>query len=745
MNLAGDQIKDTYGALLNIGASGALSTLQPVTDGFGNVLPFELSTTTFNFTGNVTGGPIGPTGAAGSSGTSGTSGVSGTSGTSGTSGVSGSSGTSGTSGTDGTSGTSGINGATGPVGPTGAAAPGGGSPITIEQTNSLVSTGVGATASVPDAIVIGATASATTNSIVIGRCASASQGSNTSQLGGIVIGNGACLFGAGTDQSIAIGQNACANGNDSGVGRVGLAIGLNAKVDSGLGGVAIGTGTCVTNTAVAIGWVACAEAENSSAFGLASRIQSGADFSLAAAGYLNCITTNSKCSNAIGSFITISSCIANGIGWGSTVCSGSNLSTVIGNVSTIFPGATGTIVLGNSSVGGTGASDSVVIGNSVSTQTPRSIMIGGINNAITGGLENTILGGCSNTINGGCDSFIKGSGNTSGCVQNIIIGRGNNIQGGINREGGCLGNYVFGINNTISDSYTAGAMVIGQENTNGGYNSLTIGRGNNVGFSVYGITVGQNHSISSEYSMAFGVSHCVTAQGSFTVGKNNSSCGYAIYNGNQFIHGANSYTMMACNTAILGGCCNQIVGIFNDLPAVPTNDVIIGGNFNCIGTYALNSVIIGGTGNIIPAATGPAGAYKNVVILGGTSITANANDTVYTPNLRVTGQAASLTNAIGSTGGSVTLNWDNSNIQTLTLTDNITTLTKSNPIDGAVYTLFLTQGGTGGKTVSWGTDVEWPGGTPPTLSTAAGSVDAVSLVYIAGITGYYGNSNLNFS
>jgi bleomycin hydrolase len=50
-----------------------------------------------------------------------------------------------------------------------------------------------------------------------------------------------------------------------------------------------------------------------------------------------------------------------------------------------------------------------------------------------------------------------------------------------------------------------------------------------------------------------------------------------------------------------------------------------------------------------------------------------------------------------------------------------------------------------GYTVAWGADVEWPGGTPPTLSPTAGAVDAVSLVYIAGITGYYGNANLNFS
>jgi hypothetical protein len=129
----------------------------------------------------------------------------------------------------------------------------------------------------------------------------------------------------------------------------------------------------------------------------------------------------------------------------------------------------------------------------------------------------------------------------------------------------------------------------------------------------------------------------------------------------------------------------------------------------------------------------------------GPNLTSIRTNTTHVNSLVAFGQAASLTNAIGSTGGSVTLNWDNSNIQTITLTSSITTLTKSNPIDGAVYTLFLTQGGTGGKTVSWGSDVEWPGGTPPTLSTAAGAIDAVSLVYIAGVTGYFGNANLNFS
>jgi hypothetical protein len=179
-----------------------------------------------------------------------------------------------------------------------------------------------------------------------------------------------------------------------------------------------------------------------------------------------------------------------------------------------------------------------------------------------------------------------------------------------------------------------------------------------------------------------------------------------------------------------------------------TGTIVLGSLSNG-GTGACNSVVIGNTSRATACNSGVLGQGSCTVNSGayviGNSIVSEKTDTVHVNSLIAFGQAASKTNAVGSTGGSVILNWDNSNIQTLTLTDNITTLTKSNPIDGGVYTLFLTQGGTGGKTVSWGTDVEWPGGTPPTLSPAAGAIDAVSLVYIAGITGYFGNANLNFS
>lgn len=54
MNLTNTRIQNTYGGLLNIGSLG-LTGSQPITDGFGNELPIEVSETNVNFTGTVSG------------------------------------------------------------------------------------------------------------------------------------------------------------------------------------------------------------------------------------------------------------------------------------------------------------------------------------------------------------------------------------------------------------------------------------------------------------------------------------------------------------------------------------------------------------------------------------------------------------------------------------------------------------------------------------------------------------------
>ena len=82
-DLTGKRIQNTYGGILNVGSQGlsgvAGDTLQTVTDGFGNPMPFQVSDTTVNFTGNVTGIPGltggGATGATGPGGAQGFYGI----------------------------------------------------------------------------------------------------------------------------------------------------------------------------------------------------------------------------------------------------------------------------------------------------------------------------------------------------------------------------------------------------------------------------------------------------------------------------------------------------------------------------------------------------------------------------------------------------------------------------------------------------------------------------------------------
>lgn len=94
-----------------------------------------------------------------------------------------------------------------------------------------------------------------------------------------------------------------------------------------------------------------------------------------------------------------------------------------------------------------------------------------------------------------------------------------------------------------------------------------------------------------------------------------------------------------------------------------------------------------------------------------------------------------------SSSGLLTLNLENGNVFAVTLTENITSLTLSNPPTtgkaGSV-TLILTQDGTGGRTVTWPTAVLWPGGTEPTLSSGGGDIDVIVLVTVNGGTSWYG-------
>lgn len=94
----------------------------------------------------------------------------------------------------------------------------------------------------------------------------------------------------------------------------------------------------------------------------------------------------------------------------------------------------------------------------------------------------------------------------------------------------------------------------------------------------------------------------------------------------------------------------------------------------------------------------------------------------------------------GNSSTSDEIDWANGNHQKSTLTGNCE-FTYANA-DVGRYTLRLIQDGTGSRTVTWPT-TKWAGGVAPTLSTAASSIDIISLYY-DGET-WYGQFALGFA
>lgn len=171
------------------------------------------------------------------------------------------------------------------------------------------------------------------------------------------------------------------------------------------------------------------------------------------------------------------------------------------------------------------------------------------------------------------------------------------------------------------------------------------------------------------------------------------------------------------------------------------------------GTGTIGSTgIQGATGATgLTGSPGPTGATGPVGSTGATGTAGTPGATGATGLTGATGSAASGTGitlkdyseqtfGVGNSGTAVTINMANGNIQSLTLTGNVT-LSVSNPAASGIassLTLFLTQDSTGSRTVTWPTTTKWDSGTAPTLSTAAGAIDVVTLITQDGGTTWYG-------
>lgn len=113
-------------------------------------------------------------------------------------------------------------------------------------------------------------------------------------------------------------------------------------------------------------------------------------------------------------------------------------------------------------------------------------------------------------------------------------------------------------------------------------------------------------------------------------------------------------------------------------------------------------------------------------------------------NIVAGGQIGAIAFATASSSTALTIDWNNSSVQTTSMTGNCT-FTLTNPIAGMSYLLVLTQDGTGSRTlVATSPVVKWKGGVQPTLTTTATTGrDIISLFYDG--TVYWGSAGNNFA
>ncbi|MDA0772711.1 MAG: hypothetical protein O3C63_07175, partial [Cyanobacteria bacterium] len=97
-----------------------------------------------------------------------------------------------------------------------------------------------------------------------------------------------------------------------------------------------------------------------------------------------------------------------------------------------------------------------------------------------------------------------------------------------------------------------------------------------------------------------------------------------------------------------------------------------------------------------------------------------------------------------TTAATITVDWNVGNKQKVTLNQAGHTVNFTNPTGGiGSFSLIIYQDGTGSRTVTtWDTDIKWPSGTAPTLSSTASALDVITCIYDG--TNYLCQAGLDF-
>jgi len=206
----------------------------------------------------------------------------------------------------------------------------------------------------------------------------------------------------------------------------------------------------------------------------------------------------------------------------------------------------------------------------------------------------------------------------------------------------------------------------------------------------------------------------------------------------------------------VGGSITILGGQNNNSSGVGGNISLIGGTGGNLGTVGGNVILSAGTGASGGAivfntpATGTqierfrilnTGAWS--VGTGGAAYGTSGQVLTSNGNAAPTWQAAAgsaETQQSVTAAASTTLAYGSGPTVVLTMNASITALTLSGaPISGKVgtFTLFITQGAAGSRTITWPASVKWANGVAPTLTTTATKTDIITLTtFNAGSTWY---------
>jgi len=147
------------------------------------------------------------------------------------------------------------------------------------------------------------------------------------------------------------------------------------------------------------------------------------------------------------------------------------------------------------------------------------------------------------------------------------------------------------------------------------------------------------------------------------------------------------------------------------------------------GTSAENDAFAGASGEITVDTTNKQIRVHDGSTAGGTAALSSlpSNNAVIDAAQTYTAPQRGDITALTS-GATITMDMDNNNFYSVTLDTNATFANPTNTTAGQAGSIFITQDGTGSRTASWGTNWKFAGGTAPTLSTAAGSVDRIDYI-----------------